>query len=495
MNILFATTEAAPFCKTGGLGDVCGALPIELANLGQNPTVILPGFRHALESGQPIESTGIRFEAPIGRKLVGGEFLRSHLPGSDVPVYLVKQDDYFYRDELYRDGDRDYHDNCERFVFFGRAVLEAVKKLDLQTELLHCHDWQTGLLPAYLKTIYAGRPPYDSIATLFTIHNLAYQGSFWHWDMELTGVGWEHFNWQAMEFFGQLNFMKSGLTFADTLSTVSPRYAEEIKSPPMSCGMEGVLEHRAGDLFGVLNGVDYTQWNPEIDTHIAANYGPDNWREGKAACKAALQAEMGLPTNPDLPILASVGRLADQKGFDLIADILPRWAKQMDAQWVLLGTGDQKYHDLLSQLAREYPERVAVKLGFSNELAHRIEAGADMFLMPSRYEPCGLNQMYSLKYGTPPIVRETGGLADTITDANDQTLADGTANGYSFADASAYALTMAIDRACQAYRDPPVWNQIVQTGMRQDWSWARSARRYVELYEETLARVEQPLIG
>ncbi|MEM1305537.1 MAG: glycogen/starch synthase, partial [Planctomycetota bacterium] len=395
-----------------------------------------------------------------------------------MPVYLVKQDDYFLRGDLYRDTERDYQDNCERFVFFGRAVLEAIRKLDLQTDVLHCHDWPTGLLPAYLKTTYAARPGYEKIATLFTIHNLGYQGSFWHWDMELTGVGWEYFNWQQMEFYGQLNFMKSALVFADLLSTVSPRYAEEIQSPPMSCGMEGVLQHRREDLFGVLNGVDYSQWDPQTDPFLdgwngAMQYGPHNYAEGKAACKAALQRAMNLPERLDTPLIASVGRLADQKGFDLIADILPRWAEQVDAQWIMLGTGEQHYHDMLQRLAAEHPERVAVQIGFSNELAHRIEAGADIFLMPSRYEPCGLNQMYSLKYGTVPVVRETGGLADTITNTSPETLARGTANGFSFADASGYALSMSIDRALQAYRDPGTWDQLIQTGMRQDWSWAR----------------------
>lgn len=490
MNILFATTEAAPFCKTGGLGDVCGALPIELAKLGVKPTLIMPGFRHALESGIKIEPTGVMFEIPIGRKKVRGEYLRSTLPGSDVPVYLIEQHSYFNRNELYRERDTDYQDNCERFVFFNRAVLDAVERLELGTDLIHCHDWPTGLLPAYLKTIYADRPAYENIATLFTIHNLAYQGSFWHWDMELTGVGWEYFNWQQLEFYGQLNFMKSALVFSDALSTVSPRYAEEIKSPPMSCGLEGVLKHRQHDLFGVLNGCDYAIWNPAIDSYLAQNFDAANYAPGKAACKAALQAEMGLPVRPEVPMLAAIGRLAEQKGFDLIADVLARMAQQQDAQWVLLGSGDKKYQDALAGIAREYPERVALRLGFDNALAHRIEAGADMFLMPSRYEPCGLNQMYSLKYGTVPIVRETGGLADTITNLSESTLSDGSANGFSFADDSPYALSMAIDRALRAYGQPEVWRQLVTTGMNQDWSWSRSAKRYVEIYEHTLARVE-----
>ncbi len=491
MNVLFATSEAVPFCKTGGLGDVCGALPVALESLGVKPTVILPAFRQALESGQPIERTGVRFEIEVGRKKVVGEYLRSTLPGSDVPVYLVEQNGYFNRPELYREASGDYIDNCERFVFFSRAAIEAIDLLGLDTHLLHCHDWPTGLIPEYLKTLYADRPSLEGLAALFTIHNLAYQGSFWHWDMELTGLGWEHFNHEELEFYGQLNFMKAALSVADTISTVSPRYAQEIQDPPMSCGMEGVLRHRREDLFGVLNGVDYGTWSPVSDPHIAANYSADTYAEGKPLCKKALQFEMGLPQRDDVPLLANIGRLADQKGFDLIAEVMPRLAESLDAQWVLLGTGEPHYEGMMQRLAAEHPERVAVRVGFSNDLAHRIEAGADMFLMPSRYEPCGLNQMYSLQYGTVPIVRETGGLADTITNTTESTLAAGTANGFSFADASAYALSMAIDKAVHAYRQPEVWDRLVSTGMRQDWSWDRSARQYVELYERTLAQAKQ----
>ncbi|MEO0530045.1 MAG: glycogen synthase GlgA [Planctomycetota bacterium] len=500
MNVLFATTEAIPFCKTGGLGDVCGSLPIALRNLESpstpiRPTVILPAFRQALESGQPIETTGVTFEVPIGRKQVTGELLRSTLPETDVPVYLVSQHGYYNRPELYRDAAGDYADNCERFVFFNRAVLEAIELLDLQTDLIHCHDWQAGLIPLYLKTLYADRPSTRDIATLFTIHNLAYQGSFWHWDMELTGLGWDHFNWQELEFYGRINFMKSALSQADTLSTVSPRYAQEIQDPPMSCGLEGILRHRSEDLYGVLNGVDYSAWSPVTDPYIAANYNADDFVEGKAKCKQALQEEMGLPTRADVPLLAAVGRLADQKGFDLIAEVMPRLAESLDAQWVLLGTGEPHYEQMMLSLAAEHPERVATRVGFSNELAHRIEAGADIFLMPSRYEPCGLNQMYSLQYGTVPIVRETGGLADTITNATDETFANGTANGFSFSDASAYALQMAIDRATRIYDDTERWHRLVETGMRQDWSWGRSARQYVEIYERTRAKATQPAMA
>jgi starch synthase len=488
VRILFATTEAVPFCKTGGLGDVCGSLPIELASLGHEPIVVLPAFRQALSSGRPIGATGTRFEIPIGRKSVPCSILRSTLPGDKVPVYLVHQPQYFDRPELYRESGHDYKDNCERFVFFCRAVLETIKHFDLGTELIHCHDWPTGLVPAYLKTELCGVPPYDSIASLLTIHNIAYQGNFWHWDMELTGIDWKYFNWRQMEFYGNLNFLKTGIAFADTLTTVSPRYAQEIQEPPLSCGLEGVLQYRRDDLFGIINGVDYTVWNPEIDPHLGGlNYGPTTVDTGKRACKAALQRELGWPVRPDTPLVAMVGRLTEQKGFDLVAKLIPQWAPTSNVQWVILGTGEAEYHRLFTDLAERYPDKVVVRLGFSNELAHRIEAGADIFLMPSRYEPCGLNQLYSLKYGTVPVVHSTGGLADTITNFTETTLAAGTANGFSFDDYTIASLAEALDRACQAYANRPVWQQLVRNGMRQDWSWGHSAREYSHLYEHTLA--------
>jgi starch synthase len=486
---LFTTTEAVPFCKTGGLGDVCGTLPLELARLGHEPVVVLPAFRPALNCGRQIEPTNIRFEIPIGRKMVPGTFLKSTLPGDQVPVYLVHQPQYYDRPELYRENGHDYKDNCERFVFFCRAALEAIKLLNLRTDIVHCHDWTSGLVPAYLKTELAGVPPYDSIRSLMTIHNIAYQGNFWHWDMELTGIDWKYFNWRQMEFYGNLSFLKSGLAFADTLTTVSPRYAQEIQSSPLGCGLEGMLQYRRDDLFGIMNGVDYDEWNPETDPHLAGNnYGLKTFVAGKRACKAALQHELDLPLIPDAPLIAMVGRLADQKGLDLVAQLIPKWAVDSPAQWVILGTGEPQYHELFPRLADEHPEKVAVRIGFSNELAHRIEAGADIFLMPSRYEPCGLSQLYSLKYGTVPVVHATGGLADSITDVTDETLTAGTANGFSFDTYDSTALAGALNRACQTFANRTVWEQLIRTGMRQDWSWARSACEYERLYARTLAR-------
>jgi len=496
VKILFTTTEAVPFCKTGGLGDVCGSLPLELAELGHEPVVILPAFRQALNCGRPIESTGIRFEVPIGRKMVPGTFLRSSLPGENVPVYLVHQPQYYDRPELYRENGHDYKDNCERFVFFCRAALEAVSLLNLDTELVHCHDWTSGLVPAYLKTELCGVPPYDSIRSLLTIHNIAYQGNFWHWDMELTGIDWKYFNWRQMEFFGNLSFLKTGIAFANALNTVSPRYAEEIQSSPLGCGLEGILQHRRDDLFGIINGVDYRVWNPEVDPYLNGhNYGVKTFDTGKGACKAALRREMKLPQVANQPLIAMIGRLADQKGFDLVAQLIPNWVANSPAQWVILGTGDPQYHELLAKLAEEHPEKVAVRLSFSNELAHRIEAGADIFLMPSRYEPCGLNQLYSLKYGTVPVVHATGGLADTITNVTDETLAAGTANGLSFDTYDVTALADAVDRTCRTYANRPIWQQLVRTGMQQDWSWNHSAHEYMRLYHRTLTHATNTACG
>lgn len=496
MKILFATSEAVPFCKTGGLGDVCGSLPRALAALGHEVTIFLPAFRQTFEAGLHFEETGITFEIPIGQKSVQGKLLQSELPNSNVPVYLIEQSEYYDRPQLYLENGDDYQDNCERFVFYCRAVLEVIQRLDLRADVLHCHDWCAALLPAYLKTLYKNHPLYDQLVTLYTIHNLAYQGNFWHWDMVLTGIDWKHFNWRQMEFYGNLNFMKTGISFADAISTVSPSYAQEILRPPMSCGMEGSLQHRREDLYGILNGVDYTDWNPATDKFLGdLCYDVTNAEEGKAACKADLQKLMQLPVNPDVPLLASVGRLADQKGFDLITRMMKIWADEEDAQWVILGTGDPKYHQVLSQLAAEYPQKIAVRLEFSNELAHRIEAGADLFLMPSQYEPCGLNQLYSLKYGTVPVVRATGGLADTVMDTNPQSLSHGTATGFCFTEYTALALSGTLQRACAAYRDKNVWRQLIQTSMQQDWSWDQSAKKYVELYEQTIAKKHQEVFS
>ncbi|HWB09096.1 MAG TPA: glycogen synthase GlgA [Pirellulales bacterium] len=490
MNILLAGSEAVPFAKTGGLADVMAALPVELEQLGHRPVVFLPAYSRALTCGQPIEPTDVVVRVPIGSKTVEGRLLRSRLPDSGVDVYLVEQDDYYRRDDLYGSGGTDYVDNCERFVFFSRAVLEAVRELRLKIDVAHVNDWQTGLIPAYLKTIYRGVPGYAQVASLITIHNLAYQGVFWHWDMLLTGLDWKYFNWHQMEFYGKLNLMKTGLVFADWINTVSPRYAEEIQTAPLGSGLEGVLQQRRETLTGVVNGVDYRIWNPATDKHLARNYDAQTFTEGKPACKVALQAELGLPQDRNLPLIGFIGRLVDQKGLDLVAAVLQDWLRTSDVQWVVLGTGEAKYHQLLTTLAERFPQKLAVRLEFSDPLAHRIEAGCDIFLMPSRFEPCGLNQLYSLKYGTVPVVRATGGLTDTVTDTNDQTLAAGTATGFTFRAYEGLALAENLRRAIDAWHRPAYWSQVVLNGMRQDWSWRRSAKQYVDLYQTMLKRAQ-----
>jgi starch synthase len=487
VNILLATSEAVPFAKTGGLADVCGALPVELARLGHRPAVILPAYRQTRYCGLAIQPLGIDFIVPIGSKMVTGHLLRSSMPGVDVPVYLIEQDQYFDRDELYDVDGKDYIDNCERFVFFSRAVLEAIRLLDLQVDVLHANDWQTGLVPAYLKIEYHSVPRYQRIAALFTIHNMSYQGKFWHWDMLLTGLDWKYFNWRQMEFHGNLNLLKTGMVFSDSISTVSPRYAQEIQSSALGCGLEDVLQYRRDALTGILNGIDPHEWDPQTDPHLPANYTAETVAQGKPICKAVLQKELGLPQDGRAPLVGMVGRLIDQKGFDLLADVLQRWVQTSDVQWAILGTGQPKYHKLLETLAERFPQKVAVRLEFSNPLAHRIEAGADIFLMPSRFEPCGLNQMYSLRYGTVPLVRATGGLADTIVGYDPQA-PNPAANGFVFQEYSTLTLSETIRQACDAYRRPEVWSQLIATGMRQDWSWARRAREYVELYQKTMER-------
>jgi starch synthase len=489
VNILLATSEAVPFAKTGGLADVCGALPIELARLGHQAAVILPAYRQVRYCGQPIEPLGIEFIVPVGSKMVTGRLSRSYLPGRTVPVYLVEQEQYFDRDELYGSEGKDYIDNCERFVFFARAVLESIRLLDLQVDVLHANDWQTGLVPAYLKLQYHHVPRYQRVASLLTVHNIAFQGQFWHWDMLLTGLDWKYFNWRQMEFHGKLNLLKSGLVFADSISTVSPRYAQEIQTSPLGSGLEGVLQHRREVLTGILNGMDDSQWNPASDPHLAAQYDAETVGRGKPLCKAALQQELGLPQQAGAPVVATIGRLTDQKGFDLIADVIQRWVQTSDVQWVILGTGQPKYHRVFESLAQRYPQKVAVRLEFSNPLAHRIEAGADIFLMPSRFEPCGLNQLYSLKYGTVPVVRATGGLADTITGYGVERPGGPLANGFSFEEYSPLALSETLRRACDLYqKQPDAWRLLIDTGMRQDWSWDASATQYVEMYLKTVGR-------
>ena len=487
MQVVFVASEAVPFAKTGGLGDVLGALPRAIEREGHTATVFLPGYRRAHSAGVPLSATGITLRVPVGAQMVEGTVLESVLPGSGVKVYLIDQPRYFDRDGLYGADGKDHDDNCERFVFFNRAVLEAISALGLRVDVIHCNDWQAGLIPVYLKTLYQRRDGLGSIGSLLTIHNLAYLGLFWQRDMALTGLDWRLFNWHQLEFHGRLCFMKGGLVFADMLSAVSPNYAREIQTPRYGTGLDGLLRDRQADLRGIVNGIDPQVWSPGREPMIACNYDAATAAQGKAACKAWLQRRAKLDERPDVPLFAQIGRLDSQKGWDLLASVAEKLLER-DVQLVVLGEGDRKYHELLGNLAKRFPDKCWAYLGFSDDLAHQIEAGADLFLMPSLYEPCGLNQLYSLAHGTVPIVRATGGLVDTVVDTDSESLAAGTANGFAFAEAVPGALLRTIERALAIWPDRATWRKLMATGMGADWSWQHSAREYVGLYEEVKRR-------
>ena len=493
MQVIFVASEAVPFAKTGGLGDVVGALPRAIEREGHSASVFLPGYRRALASGISMTPTGITLRIPIGSQTVEGNVIGAALPGSGVKVYLIDQPRYFDRDGIYGSDGIDYEDNCERFVFFNRAVLEALGPLGLKPDILHCNDWQTGLIPVYMKTLYQRHDALAGCGSLLTIHNLAYLGLFWQRDMAFTGLDWRLFNWRQLEFHGRICFMKAGLVFSDMITAVSPSYAREIQTARFGSGLDGLLSDRQGDLRGIVNGIDPEIWNPSCAPYIARNFDAATVIAGKAVCKAWLQRRAGLAERAEIPLLAQIGRLEPQKGWDLLALVAENLLER-DVQLVVLGEGERKYHALLENLARRFPDKCWAYLGFSDDLAHQIEAGADLFLMPSLFEPCGLNQLYSLAHGTVPIVRATGGLIDTVVDTNPESLAAGTANGFVFAEASPPALLHTIDRALSYWSDRATWRKLIATGMSADWSWRRSAREYVAVYEAIKRKTESRTI-
>jgi starch synthase len=493
MHIAMAASEAIPFAKTGGLADVCGTLPVHLSRIGHSCSLFLPAYRGAKRVAANLTDTHISFVVDMAGKPMTAHVLKTQIPNSQVDVYLIDQPHYFDRDHLYGDAHGDFRDNCERFSFFARGVVEAIHRLQLPVDIIHCHDWQSGLVPAYQRVGYQGFPWYRQAASLMTIHNLAYQGRFWGADMPLTGLDWRYFNWQQMEFYGDLNMLKTGIAFADMVTTVSPSYAREIQSPAEGCGLDGVLRSKANRLVGIVNGVDYSVWDPMHDPHIAQRYGVSDWKSGKEACKRDLQAQMQLPLREEVPLIGLIGRLAEQKGWGLVIPLLERWVEEHDVQWVILGNGEPRYAHALEEIARRHPERVAARLEFSDPLAHRIEAGCDLFLMPSRYEPCGLNQLYSLRYGSVPVVHAIGGLIDTVCNTTEETLQHGTATGFAFTKYDLESLEICLLKGVELYsRNPELWSKLVHAGMTQDWSWSKSAESYLATYQRAreLAAIE-----
>jgi starch synthase len=474
--VLLCTSEAVPFVKTGGLADVAGALPVALAKLGHDVRLALPGYAE-IDPNITSRPVGRGFDLVIGGKPVCVSVEQSEaLPGA--PAYLVKSPDYFGGTGLYGRPD-----DPERFGLFCLAVLEFLRNSDWQPDVIHCNDWQTALIPVFLKRRYEQDPVLAKIGTLLTIHNLAYQGVFERTALEAIGLDRSLFTVDGLEFYGHVNFLKGGLLFSDVLNTVSETYAQEIQTAEYGERLDGVLAGRRADLFGILNGLDYNEWNPATDRFISASYHAGNLAP-KAADKAALQRRCGLPERAEAPLFGLVSRLAEQKGLDILADALPHFLR-LDAQFVLLGTGEPHFHQLLSALAARFPGKMGLALAFDNSLAHQIYAGCDMFLMPSRYEPCGLGQMISLRYGTIPVVRSTGGLADTIRGFDPAT---GQGNGFVFRDYRASALLGAMAEAAMTFQSKDLWSKLVQNAMACDFSWDRSARQYQELYRRAVQR-------
>ncbi|MEN9933844.1 MAG: hypothetical protein RLZZ387_423 [Chloroflexota bacterium] len=482
LKILMMASEMVPFAKTGGLADVVGALPKALRALGHDVRVALPHYGRI--DGHRFEVRPVLEPYPV---LVDDQEVQASLavtevaaPGSALPVYMVENSHYFDREGIYM-----YDDDADRFIFFCRAMLEGTRRLGWAPDVIHCHDWHTAIVPNWLRTVYRDDPFFAETACVYTIHNLAYQGIFGYRVLEIAGV--DEYGFIAHPDIPHLNdvvdFMGRGIYYADIVNTVSPTYAQEILLPEYGEGLDPVLRDRRDRLYGVLNGIDTEINNPATDPYIAARFDASNL-EGKAACKLDLQREAGLPPSPTTPVISAISRLADQKGFDLIDLIIEPLLRNQDVQVIVLGTGDQRYHDRFQELRARFPQQLAVFLTFNATLAQKIYAGSDMFLMPSRFEPCGLGQMIALRYGTIPVARATGGLADTVRNYDPAT---GEGNGFTFTSYDSMALYAALVRALETYRHRGLWQQLMLRAMNADHSWSASARRYVELYRRAKA--------
>ncbi|MDP9191823.1 MAG: glycogen synthase [Acidobacteriota bacterium] len=485
MRIVFATAEVSPIAKTGGLGDVCGSLPKALAKLGHDVVVFMPFYRQAR---QWFEKNGATVHQIMPTVTVSWDgwsaeatFLRATLPGSDIPLIMVANDYFFERDQIYQsiDGTDDF---LLRYVFFCRAVIRGCELLDIEPDILHCHDWHTALLPVYLHSGLRGEHRFSRTRSVYTIHNLNYQGAARPNAFALTGLHSRYWAPDALEHFGTLNPMKGGIMFADQVTTVSPNYAREVQTAAHGAGLDGVLRALSLKFHGILNGIDADEWNPATDPLLPAHFDAATI-DGKIENKRALLKEAGLEYSPEKPVIAAVSRLVDQKGFQLLIPILDRLLAA-GAQAVILGSGEAEMEYGLKRIAAQYPESCRVWIGFDNALAHRIYGGADMLLMPSIYEPCGLNQMYALRYGTVPVVRMTGGLADTVIPFDGTNMQS--ANGFGFYGANPFELYFATWISMLNYKDAPVWKTLQSNGMACDFSWERSAQSYDLVYRWAL---------
>ncbi|MCK4994711.1 MAG: glycogen synthase GlgA [Candidatus Omnitrophica bacterium] len=467
MKILFCSSEVVPFAKTGGLADVAGTLPPALKIAGVEVKIVMPRYKCVDVK---------KFKL----KKLDNETYSTTL-GKNVEVLLLEKKSFFDRAGLYQQKGLDYPDNLERFAYYCRAALKLIKKINFKPDVIHCNDWQTGLIPIYLKTILKNDPFYKNIKTIFTIHNLGYQGLFPKEELAKTGLSKELFSVNGLEFYGKINLLKGGLLFADSISTVSSTYAHEIQSAEFGCGLEGILQKRKKDITGILNGINYDEWDPKKNKALVKSYGPDSI-EGKYENKEALQKLEKLKVDRKIPLLGIITRLADQKGLDILAEVIEEVVK-MPVQFILLGTGDPKYHKLFENLSSKY-KNTSIHLKFDATLAYKIYAGSDIFLMPSYYEPCGLGQLISLNFGTIPLARKTGGLADTVEDFDPFTKKG---NGFMFSDYQAGSLLEAIKRSLCVYNDDKTWQKLVIRAMKCDFSWKKSAKDYVNLYKSIKA--------
>ncbi len=487
LNILFLSSEVEPFAKTGGLADVSSALPKAIKDLGHEIRIMMPRYRFIGERKFRLHDI-IRLREipiPVGSNNELGNVKSSFISNlkEKVQVYFLDNATYFGRDGIYQSPTtkKDYKDNDERFIFFCRGIFETLKRLGWQPDIIHCNDWQTGLAPAYLKTLYANDPFFKNVKTVFTIHNMAYQGAFPKESFNKANLPKNLFHQDGVEAYGNFNFLKTGLYFSDTITTVSEKYAKEIcSSSEIGAGLDGLLTKRRKDLHGILNGIDYHTWDPATDEFIYRKYDLKSI-EAKSDNKQALLSKLNLEFSEDRPAIGMISRLADQKGFDLLFEIFEDIIK-LNVSLILLVAGDHDYEKKIEALEKKYPKRVYVLIGYDTELAHMIEAGTDMFLMPSKYEPCGLNQMYSMRYGTIPIVRSTGGLDDTVEDYS----GNGKGTGFKFEKYESKDLLKAIQRALKVYQQPEEWKRIMRNGMQKDFSWENSAKKYLALYKELL---------
>jgi starch synthase len=479
LKVIYVSAEVSPFAKSGELADVASSLPKYLSYLGVEVSIIMPKYRFPEIDSLTKEIVLSELPVPLGEKKVKTSIYKSELGKYDI--YFIENPQYFWRENIYGTEKGDYLDNDERFIFFSRAVLEFLLKSKRHVDLIHCNNWPTALIPLFLRTHYSHRALFKQVATVLTLHNAAYQGEFPPETLSLTGLNWNYFNPQQLSFGRKFNFLKAGIIFSDIFNTVSSTYKREIQTKKHGFGLEGLLERRRDDFFSIRNGVDCETWNPETDPYIVANYTSANLKL-KKKCKLDLLKEFGLPLTPRIPLVGIASYLSLHKGFDLLIDVIDDLLKK-NVGLVVLGKGNEKYEKKFVEIMKRYPQKVGVKLEMSPALAHKIVAGADILLVPSLYEPCGLQQMYSFRYGTVPVVRATGGLAETVRPFSLKTRKG---NGFVFKEYTSQALLETLKAALSCYRRPDLWKKVMETGLRENFSWEKAARKYVRLYHRAL---------